>query len=253
MGLLDASTSASGSINTASNGSQSTGSGYSINYPIAANANAAIAAEIAYQRQKELNQMTMDFNSKEAEKQRNWEAEMANTIYTRSVKNMREAGINPVLAAGMGLSGANVSSGATASFGGSSAPLQQTFMGSESANSSQSSSWGESYGKGWSASDSGLATFLTSMGEWVDGAIQALSSSKQINIALGTLEDWGEDFKDNVEYSKNDWNESDDLNLVTRGIRFIKGLFGGRGQSRETRDKMKENPDTSHSGAGHKF
>lgn len=190
MGLFDASTSASGSINTASNGSQSTGSGYSVNYPATANANAAAAAELAFQRQKELNQMTMDFNREEAEKQRNWEAEMANTIYTRSVKNMREAGINPVLAAGMGLSGASVSSGATASFGGSSAPLSQTFMGSESANSSQSSSWGESNGSSWSNSESGLATFLNAMGTWVQGAIGALSSSHTINIALQGLEDF---------------------------------------------------------------
>ena len=195
----------------------------------------------------------MDFNSKEAEKQRNWEAEMANSIYTRSVKNMKEAGINPILAAGMGLSGGSVSSGATASFGGSSAPMQQTFMGSESANNSQSSSWGESYGKGWSNSESGLATFLTAMNTWVNGAIEALSSSQQINIALGTLGDWAEDQKENYEYSKNDWNTSNDLNGVERVTRFIKGLFGGRGQSRETRDKMKENPETSHSGAGHKF
>ena len=192
MGLLDASTSQSGSINTASNGSQANGTGYSINYPIAANANAAAAAELAYQRQKELNQTMMEFNSKEAEKQRNWETEMANSIYTRSVKNMKEAGINPVLAAGMGLSGASVSSGATASIGGSSAPMSQTFMGAESANSSQSSSWGESNGSSWSNSESGLATFLNAMGTWVQGAIGALSSSHTINIALQGLEDFVE-------------------------------------------------------------
>lgn len=253
MGIFDASTSASRNISTAQGTSQSSSSGYSMNYPIAANANAAAAAELAFQRQKELNQMTMDFNSKEAEKQRNWEANMANSIYTRSVKNMREAGINPVLAAGMGLSGASVSSGATASFGGSSAPLAQTFMGAESANSSQSTSQNSSYGKGWSNSESGLATFLEAMGGWVNGAIEALSSSKQINIALGTLEDWATDQKENYDYSKNDWNSSDDLNGVERVTRFIKGLFGGRGQSRETRDKIKNGEMDPHSGAGHKF
>lgn len=176
MGLFDASTSNGGSVNTASSGSQS--SGYSINYPIAANANAATAADIAYERQNILNDKAMAFNAAEAQKNRDWQERMANTIYTRSVANMKEAGINPILAAGMGLSGAAVGSGSTASIGGSSAPLAQTFLGSESQNSA--SSWGESEGTSWNHSESGLATFLSSMA----GIFQTISGGLQSGLSI---------------------------------------------------------------------
>lgn len=182
MGLLDASLSNGGSINSAQSGSQSTSNGYSLNYPIQANSNAAAAAELAYQRQKELNQITMNFNKEEAQKARDWEENMANTIYTRSIKNMREAGINPILAANMGLSGASVGSGATANFGGSSAPMAQTFIGSESQNSGQSSSWGESSGRSWNHSESGLATFIGSLAGIFQTITNGLNSGLSINI-----------------------------------------------------------------------
>jgi len=182
MGLFDASLSNGGSINSASSGSQSISNGYSLNYPIAANANAAQQAEIAYQRQKELNEQMMNFNREEAQKARDWETEMANTIYTRSMKNMIEAGINPILAANIGLSGASVGSGAVASMGGSSAPMAQTFLGAESANSANSSSWGESEGSSWNHSESGLATFLQSMAGIFSTISNGLSSGLSINI-----------------------------------------------------------------------
>ena len=182
MGIFDASASSGGSINSAQSGSQSSTNGYSINYPTQANANAAQAAEIAYQRQKELNQIAMDFNREEAQKARDWETQMANTIYTRSIANMKEAGINPILAANMGLSGASVGSGATANFGGSNAPMAQTFLGAESQNSGQSSSWGESSGSSWNQSESGLATFIASLSGIFGTIANGLNSGLSINI-----------------------------------------------------------------------
>ena len=182
---LSQSYSSGGSAQQAANGSQS--SGYSLNYPVVANANAAAQAELAFERQKELNQMTMDFNREEAAKQRSWEEQMANTIYTRSVKNMKEAGINPVLAAGMGLSGAGVSSGATASFGGSSAPMATSFMGSESANNAHS--WGESQGSSWSQSEGGIITALNGLAGLFSEMAGAASSSTTVNVMMDGLAD----------------------------------------------------------------
>lgn len=195
MGLFDASTSNGGSVNSAQSGSQS--QGYSLNYPIQANANAASAADIAYQRQKELNEATMNFNREEAQKNRDWQEQMANTIYTRSIENMKQAGINPILAAGIGLSGASVTSGAQANISGSTAPLAQTFMGAESANSANS--WGESEGSSWNHAESGLATWLTSMGSLITGILGKMNSSNTINVAIDMLKDMGDRVEETTE------------------------------------------------------
>ncbi len=144
---------------------------------------AAEQARIAFERQKELMQMEMEYNSREAQKARDWNENMANTVYTRSTKNMKEAGINPVLAAQMGLSGANVGSGATASIGGSSAPLAQTFANSSSASNSWSHSEGMSHGgssgSSWNDSTYGLSTAIDQLGDkaqdFVDGATSILN------------------------------------------------------------------------------
>ena len=57
------------------------------------------------------------FNAQEAQKQRDFEANMSNTQYQRGVADMRAAGINPALA--MSTGGASVPSGAAASAGSS--------------------------------------------------------------------------------------------------------------------------------------
>lgn len=56
------------------------------------------------------------FNSAEAEKQRNWEADMANTAHQREVADLQNAGLNPVLSAGG--NGATTPSGSSASSAG---------------------------------------------------------------------------------------------------------------------------------------
>lgn len=137
------------------------------------------AATTAFNRQKELMQMQMDYNAAEAQKARDWEANMANTVYTRSVNNMREAGINPILAANMGLSGAAVGSGATASISGGSAPLAQNFMDSSSASSSNGSSWNNS--------ENGFATGLKALGEALAAGLGAINSGLNLDLNLGAL------------------------------------------------------------------
>lgn len=53
------------------------------------------------------------FNAKEAQKNRDFQAEMSNTSYQRGIKDLIASGLNPILAATMG--GASTPSGATAS------------------------------------------------------------------------------------------------------------------------------------------
>lgn len=158
-----------GSSNSASN--WSTSGSQTLAGP--ANSTAQSAASLAYARQQELNRQTMAFNAAEAQKQREWEEQMANTIYTRSVKNMKEAGINPILAANMGLSAASVGSGATASFGGSSAPMANTFM--DSVSSGQSA--GKSHGSSWQNSEAGLITFAQTFANALNGMVDTANSS----------------------------------------------------------------------------
>lgn len=158
----------------------------------------ALMAEDAWNKSMQAFHEQMDFNREEAQKQRDWQAEMANTIYTRSIKNMKEAGINPILAANMGLSGASVGTGATASLGGSpSAPLAQNFMDSWSGSDSYSHgySYGESYGSGyengsgwnagWSNSEEGIVTALQGLGQLASGAISGINAGSIVQKISG--------------------------------------------------------------------
>lgn len=147
----------------------------------------------ATQRQQELFDQTMAYNSQEAYAQRAFNEMMGNSIYTRSVKNMIEAGINPILAANMGLSGASVQSGAAASVSTPSAFMGQTFADQASASHSEShsrsgsdwSSESSSSGSNWQNSESGLATGLGQLGSAIQNGLQALSSAKFFDINVG--------------------------------------------------------------------
>ncbi len=82
-----------------------------------AQSNSAFNAEQA-QIQREWSERqsakAMQFNAAEAAKNRDWQEMMSNTAHQREVKDLRAAGLNPVLSA-MNGNGASVTSGATAS------------------------------------------------------------------------------------------------------------------------------------------
>lgn len=82
-----------------------------------ASQNSALSAQMAAEQrdwQERQNALAMQFNASEAAKSRDWQAMMSNTAHQREIRDLKAAGLNPVLSA-MGGNGAAVTSGATAS------------------------------------------------------------------------------------------------------------------------------------------
>lgn len=245
----------SGSVNSAQSYNNSFNEAYSSSSSgtdaATARAWSAMMADLAWERDMEAFNMQMDYNSREAQKQRDWQAEMANTIYTRSVKNMREAGINPILAFRMGLSGANVGTGAQASLGGSpSAPLAQNFMDSWSASNSFSHGSGEgssfgsgsSWGSGWSNSEEGIITALQGLAGMADAAIDGINAGNTLDWLNNTYDEnpikkWGEGVGKQIKDS------------VGKGI----NKFLDKVQDKATDYVENKNKEKGANGGGHSF
>lgn len=196
MGLLEGSMGAGGSTNSAQNYATSVGSGmsnsYSRTYGTEASIRSAQEADRANATQKAWMNEAMAYNASEADKNRAFNLLTGSTVYSRSIKDMINAGINPILAASFGLSAANVNSGSAASITTPSAFMGQTFADQESASHSEwatkSESRGSSQGSSWQNSESGLATGLSLLGEAIGGAIEKLNGSQKIDIALTGLD-----------------------------------------------------------------
>ena len=171
---------------------------------------------------------------------------------------MREAGINPILAANMGLSGAAVGSGATASLAGApSAPLAQNFMDSWSGSNSWShgessgGSFGERFGEGfqngsswnsgWSNSEEGIVTALQNLGDMADTALAGMNAGntlKQMSKNMGSpLTDWGYDVGQGIRNGVKNGIETIG-EVISNGIKSL-GNNGGSGGGHGFNKKMK--------------
>lgn len=229
---ISGSNSFSGSQNSAyssggsSQGAQSSQNAWSNTAGIQASANSAQQAQIANDTQMDMLKAAQEFNAMEAQKQRDWQEQMANTVYTRSVKNMIEAGINPILAANLGLSAGNVASGASASVGTPSAFMGQSFAEQNSASGASSSEWGsswnssQSHGEEWSNSHSGLAEGLKQLGAISDAAMNEIQSSEALKFAMKNFGD-GRNFATETAKDAKDAVE----NIIDDAAK--KGLLGG--------------------------
>lgn len=183
LGDLTGSTSRNGSNNSSWSASNS----QSQTYGSIASAQSLANMREANAFEERMLEKTMAYNAEQARLQREWEQrnidianQMANTTYSRSVKDMIAAGINPILAAGAGLGGVgngSVSGGASASVG---TPTGHMASSSPDVISSSSGA-SESEGKSWGSSESGLAVGLQMLGEALGNAISNLNSGSTIN------------------------------------------------------------------------
>lgn len=133
------------------------------------------------------NSVAMNFNSTEAMKNREWQEHMSNTAYQRAVADMKEAGLNPILAFQNG--GASTPGGSAGTISGASmgAPSSSALGVSRASgfvpNSYSSESWSQSdwynAAQSWNQMLSstnmtpiGLQKALSEIGEGVGNAIE---------------------------------------------------------------------------------
>lgn len=173
-------------------GSSSSAYGYSNGWSSGSNGsvtNGSAASAQAWANQK----AAMEYNSKEAQKAREWMERMSNTAYQRGVKDLKAAGLNPILAATNGAASSPSSAGATSGIAGATA---------------DSESWGfnqsQQSAENSAVSYSGLAEGLKQLGDSISSLAgrwgqtttggKLASTAKEIASAAGKTADKALDY-----------------------------------------------------------
>lgn len=132
---------------------------YARTYGAQASAQDVVNAAKANEIQRDLWTLQAAYNAKEAERNREYQAAMSNTAYQRAVRDLKAAGLNPILA--VANMGASTPVGATASTGLASAHKAQTYADYESHSNSRGSSGSQNQatGRGHSENYSNSASY----------------------------------------------------------------------------------------------
>lgn len=131
-----------------SSASDAWNSSYGRTYGREASAQDIANAEAANKANVDMWNMQAKYNAEEAKKERDWSQYMQDTYYQRLVKDLKSAGLNPILA--LSGYGSSAPTGATASTGLASAAkanaFAESYSRSEGGSHSESSNWGWSKG-----------------------------------------------------------------------------------------------------------